>query len=76
MTIIANRRRSDRSFEVMDFVYLKLQPYKQQSTAARVSHKLVAKYYGPYQVLVKVGTVAYKLNLPPQSMIHPVFHVS
>jgi hypothetical protein len=76
MTTIANKKRSDRSFEVRDYVYLKLQPYKQQSTAARVSHKLAAKYYGPYQVLAKVGTVAYKLNLPPQSMIHPVFHVS
>jgi len=76
MTTIANRRRSDRSFEVTDYVYLKLQPYRQQSTAARVSHKLAAKYYGPYQVLAKVGTVAYKLNLPPSLMIHPVFHVS
>jgi len=76
MTTIANKRRSDRSFEVKDYVYLKLQPYRQQSTAVRVSHKLAAKYYGPYQVLAKVGTVAYMLNLPPSSMIHPVFHVS
>jgi hypothetical protein len=76
MTIIANRRRSDRSFEVTYYVYLKLQPYRQQSTAARVSHKLAVKYYGLYQVLAKVGTVAYKLNLPSSLMIHPVFHVS
>jgi hypothetical protein len=48
MTIIANRKRSDRSFEIQDYVYLKLQPYRQQSTSFRASQKLAAKYYGPY----------------------------
>lgn len=38
--------------------------------------KLSSKYYGPYQILQKVGNVAYKLSLPPQLMLHPTFHVS
>ncbi|GJT85483.1 retrotransposable element Tf2 [Tanacetum coccineum] len=42
----------------------------------RTSQKLAPKYYGPYQILAKVGTVAYTLNLPPTSTIHPTFHVS
>ena len=37
---------------------------------------MVAKYYGPFQIEEKVGAVAYRLKLPPEARIHPVFHVS
>jgi len=57
-------------------VYLKLQPYIQTSVATRSSHKLSFKYFGPYPVVAKIGTVAYKLQLPENSKVHPVFHVS
>jgi hypothetical protein len=76
MTTVANRKRSDRSFEINDYVFLKLQPYRQQSMAYRSSQKLAAKYYGPYQVIAKIGSMAYKLDLSPSTHIHPVFHVS
>ena len=48
----------------------------QTSVADRSSQKLAFKYFGPYKVLARVGSVAYRLELPPSSMIHPVFHVS
>lgn len=72
----ADKKRTERSFEVGEFVYLKLQPYVQSSVAPRAHHKLMFKYYGPYQILDRVGKVAYRLALPVTSRIHPVIHVS
>lgn len=72
----ADKKRSERSFAVGDMVFLKLQPYVQSSVAPRAHHKLLFKYYGPYKVLARVGEVAYHLDLPLTSRIHPVIHVS
>jgi hypothetical protein len=72
----ADLHRSERQFQLPDWVYLKLQPYVQSSMADRAHHKLGFKFFGPYRVIAKVGTVAYRLELPPSSAIHPVFHVS
>jgi hypothetical protein len=57
-------------------VFLKLQPYVQSSLARRANNKLSFKFFGSFKILQKIGQVAYKLELPPQATIHPVFHVS
>lgn len=72
----ADKKRSFREFNVGDWVYLKLQPYIQTFVAKRANHKLAFRYFGPFQVLDRVGAVAYRLQLPSYSAIHPVFHVS
>ncbi|XP_066392348.1 uncharacterized protein [Miscanthus floridulus] len=72
----ADKRRLERSFEVGDSVFLRLQPYVQSPLAPRSHHKLCFNYFGPFKIVAKVSAVAYKLALPPTSTIHPVFHVS
>lgn len=66
----------DVQFNKGDYMYLKLPPYRQQSTVQRKNQKLSKRFYGPYLILERVGNIAYKLQLPEASLIHHVFHVS
>ena len=73
---MADRKRTDCHFTMGDQVLLKLQPYNQSTVANRPFPKLAYKYFSPYTILERVGSVAYKLDLPEGNMIHPVFHIS
>ena len=73
----ADQHYSERSFDVGEWVFLWLQPYKKMSLKqAKKDNKLSPKYYGPYKVLQNIGTMAYKLELPASTLVHPFFHVS
>lgn len=76
MSYYANKGRSERSFQIDDWVYLKLKPYKQLSLRKSHIWKIAPKYAGPFKVIQKVGAAAYKLLLPPAAKVHSVFHVS
>jgi len=72
----ADKRRTERVFSVGDKVYLKIRPAQLKQISPRSSTKLSPKFYGLYEVLARVGQVAYRLRLLAKSLIHPVFHVS
>jgi len=72
----ADLKRTERTFNVGDMVYLKFQPYRQATLGVRHNLKLTTKFYDPYLILEKIGETAYKLQLPPSANIHPIFHVS
>ena len=76
MKLNADRHRRELEFMVGDYVYLRLQPFRQMSIRTRGHMKLSPRFYGPYQIVERLGKVAYRLALPDHSRIHPVFHVS
>jgi hypothetical protein len=71
-----DRHRIERSFEVGDLVFLRLQPYRQSSMKKSGAEKLKPRFYGPYRIMCPVNKVAYEIDLPEGGKIHNVFHVS
>ena len=64
------------SFEVGNFVYLKVSPMRGTKRFA-MKGKLAPRDVGPYRITQRVGKLAYRLALPAEmSAVHPVFHVS
>ena len=72
----ADRRQRPLEFEVGDHIFLKVMPKKGVVKFGKQG-KLSSRFIGPFEVLKKVGAVAYWLALPPSlSCVHEVFHVS
>ncbi|GJV25209.1 putative reverse transcriptase domain-containing protein [Tanacetum coccineum] len=72
----ADNRRKTQEFEVGDQVLLKVSPWKGVIRSGKKG-KLAPRYVGPFEILERVGLVAYRLRLPEElSSVHDTFHVS
>ncbi|CAM8940923.1 unnamed protein product [Rhodiola kirilowii] len=72
----ANAHKKDKTFDVGDWVFIRLQPYRQILVQSLHSHKHAKHFYGPFEVTGRIGSVAYQVALPPHAKIHNVFHIS
>ena len=72
----ADNHRRDLQFEIGDRVFLKISPWKGVLRFGKRG-KLSLRFIGPYEIVSKVGPVAYKLKLTLElSRIRDTFHVS
>ena len=74
-TSYVDLKRTHREFQLADHVYIKVNPKKSTLRLGKYK-KLEPRYLGPFEILAKVGLVAYQLAIPPNIKVHNVFHVS
>ena len=73
----ADRGRIDRQFKVGEHAYLKVKPRKSSLNLGNCSKlAAISIYCGPFEILARIGPVAYELYLPACIKVHNVFHVS
>src|SRR3954466_7276955 len=71
-----DKRRKDLEFQAGDHVFFRVTPVTGVGRALK-SKKLTPRFIGPYQILDRVGKVAYRVALPPNlANLHDVFHLS
>ena len=69
-------QRRPLEFEVGDYIFLRVMP-KRGVVRFGKHEKLSPRFIGPFEILERMGTVAYRLTLSPSmSGVHEVFHVS
>ena len=71
----ANLKRTPKEFQVGEHVFIKLRPKKSSQRLGSCT-KLAPRYCGPFEILSRIGQVAYQLTLPPNLRVHNVFHIS
>ncbi|GKA61833.1 putative reverse transcriptase domain-containing protein, partial [Tanacetum coccineum] len=75
-TVMLDKRRKPLEFSVGDYVLLKVSPWKGVVRFGKKG-KLAPRFVRPFKIIEKVGTVAYRLDLPDElNGVHDTFHVS
>ena len=76
MKNLVDLHRTEKTFQIGDWVWMRLQPYRQVTVQHREKVKLGPKYFGRFKILDKVSSVTYKLDVLPEALIHPTVHIS
>ncbi|KAK6143589.1 hypothetical protein DH2020_023937 [Rehmannia glutinosa] len=72
----ADKRRKSLEFSAGDMIFLKVAPMKGVMRFGKKG-KLSPRYIGPFEILERIGSLAYRIALPLAiSGVHNVFHVS
>jgi hypothetical protein len=72
--IYADKNITHRDFKVGDHVFLKVKANRSSLKLGNCS-KLAARFCGPFEILERIGPVAYMIALPASMTIHNVFHI-
>lgn len=72
----ADLKRRSYEFDEGSWVWLRLQPYRQNLVNRGTCFKLAKRYYGPFMIEKKISSVAYRLKLPAGCSIFSVFHIA
>lgn len=72
----ADKHCNEQEFTIGNWVFFRLQPYKQTSIKVQSSMKLSLQFFGPYTVLEVIDIVVYHLDLLVSSKIYLVFYIS
>jgi hypothetical protein len=70
----ADKNRTHKEFNVGDHVFLKVKTNRSSLKLGSCA-KLEARFCGPFEILERIGPVAYMLALPAYMIVHNVFHV-
>jgi hypothetical protein len=73
--IYVDKGRTHREFKVCDHVFLKVKANRSSLKLGNCS-KSATKYCGPFEILERIGPIAYMITFPASMSIHNVFHVS
>ncbi|WVZ94190.1 hypothetical protein U9M48_040114 [Paspalum notatum var. saurae] len=76
MKLQFDKKRRDLSFQVGDWVWVRLHHRTATAITSASLSKLSPRFYGPYEVIKRIGEVAYRLRLQVGAKIHDVFHVA
>jgi len=70
----ANQHSVHKEFQVGEHVYLRIKP-KKSSLRIGSRAKFTPIYFWPFEILERIGTMAYRIALPPSVKVHSFFHV-
>ena len=70
----ADLKWTQKEFQVGEHVFIKARPKKSSLNLGSCA-KLAPRYCGPFEILSRIGKVAYQLALPPNLKVHNVFHI-